>query len=103
MDRGQLTGHQVTGCRFILEDGAAHAVDSSELAFRLAGLGAFKEAFGKAAPVVMEPVMKVEIVAPSEFQGEFSVWIAIKRSNLTGAYRIRYWLCQPTERHHCRH
>lgn len=72
MDRGALTGHQVTGCRFILEDGAAHAVDSSELAFRLAGLGAFKEAFEKAAPVVMEPVMKVEIVAPAEFQGQYS-------------------------------
>jgi elongation factor G len=64
-----LTGHPVTGCRFVLEDGAAHAVDSSELAFRLAGLGAFKEAFMAAKPVVLEPVMRVEVVAPAEFQG----------------------------------
>ena len=60
----------MTGCRFILEDGSAHAVDSSELAFRIAGSGAFKEAFQKCRPVVMEPVMKVEIVAPIEFQGK---------------------------------
>jgi elongation factor G len=70
LERGQLTGHPVTGCRFILEDGAAHSVDSSELAFRLAGLGAFREAFMAARPVVMEPVMRVEVVAPIEFQGE---------------------------------
>lgn len=69
LERGPLTGHPVTGCKFILEDGAAHAVDSSELAFRLAGQGAFREAFAKASPVVLEPVMKVEIVAPIEFQG----------------------------------
>jgi elongation factor G len=69
LERGPLTGHPVTGVKFTLEDGAAHAVDSSELAFRLAGQGAFKEAFAKAGPVVLEPVMKVEIVAPIEFQG----------------------------------
>lgn len=69
LDRGPLTGHTVTGVKFILEDGAAHAVDSSELAFRLAGQGAFKEAFAKAGSVVLEPIMKVEIVAPIEFQG----------------------------------
>ena len=53
----------------MLEDGAAHQVDSSELAFRLAAQGAFKEAFPKGRPVVLEPVMKVDIVAPLEFQG----------------------------------
>lgn len=46
--------------------------DSSELAFRLAALGAFKEAFNKAGPVILEPVMTVEVVAPIEFQGEYS-------------------------------
>jgi elongation factor G len=69
LDRGQLTGHQINGCRFILEDGSAHVQDSNELSFRLAAIGAFKEAFAKAKPVVMEPVMTVEIVAPVEFQG----------------------------------
>ena len=69
IERGLLTGHQVTGCRFVLTDGAAHQVDSSELAFRLAAQGAFREAFSRGKPVVLEPIMKVEIVAPLEFQG----------------------------------
>jgi elongation factor G len=59
----------MTGVRFVLEDGQQHQVDSSELAFRLAGLGAVREAFPKAKPVVLEPVMSVEVVAPIEFQG----------------------------------
>lgn len=69
LDRGLITGHPITGCKFVLDDGSAHAVDSNELAFRLAAIGAFREAFNKAKPVVLEPVMTVEIVAPIEFQG----------------------------------
>ncbi|OCF42186.1 elongation factor G, mitochondrial [Kwoniella heveanensis CBS 569] len=69
LDRGLLTGHQISGCRFVLEDGSAHSVDSNELAFRLAAIGAFREAFQKAKPVILEPVMTVEVVAPIEFQG----------------------------------
>jgi elongation factor G len=69
LDRGQLTGHPISGCRFVLEDGLSHVVDSSELAFRQAAIGAFREAFPKASPVVLEPVMTVEVVAPIEFQG----------------------------------
>ncbi|KAL7419735.1 Elongation factor G, mitochondrial [Cryptotrichosporon argae] len=69
LDRGLITGHAINGVRLVLEDGAAHSVDSSELAFRLAALGAFREAFAKAGPTVLEPVMTVEIVAPLEFQG----------------------------------
>lgn len=59
----------MTGVRFVLEDGAAHSVDSSELAFRLATAGAFREAFQKALPTILEPKMTVEVVAPTEFQG----------------------------------
>ena len=69
LEKGALSGHQVTGVRFVLEDGAAHSVDSSELAFRLATAGAFREAFGKAAPLILEPRMSVEVTAPTEFQG----------------------------------
>ncbi|TNY20624.1 putative nuclear condensin complex protein [Rhodotorula diobovata] len=69
LERGILTGNPVSGCRFVLEDGAAHQVDSSELAFRLAAQGAFREAFPKGRPTVLEPIMRVEIVAPIEFQG----------------------------------
>ncbi|WRT63254.1 elongation factor G, mitochondrial [Kwoniella shivajii] len=69
LDRGLLTGHPISGCRFVLEDGSAHSVDSNELAFRLAAIGAFRESFQKSKPVILEPVMTVEVVAPIEFQG----------------------------------
>ncbi|UZJ54866.1 hypothetical protein CBS101457_004186 [Exobasidium rhododendri] len=69
LEKGNLSGHHVTGVRFVLEDGAAHSVDSSELAFRLATQGAFREAYQKAGAVILEPKMTVEVVAPVEFQG----------------------------------
>ncbi|KAF9929312.1 Elongation factor G, mitochondrial [Mortierella alpina] len=69
MQKGFLIGHPITGVRMVLEDGAAHAVDSSELAFKIATLNAFKEAYMKSSPVVMEPIMKVDVTAPIEFQG----------------------------------
>lgn len=69
LDRGQLTGHPINGTRFVLTDGQHHIVDSNELSFRLAALGAFRDAFPRAKPVVLEPVMTVEVVAPIEFQG----------------------------------
>ncbi|PWN87448.1 elongation factor G, mitochondrial [Acaromyces ingoldii] len=69
LEKGNLSGHSVTGVRFVLEDGAAHSVDSSELAFRLATIGAFREAFAKAQPLILEPKMTVEVIAPTEFQG----------------------------------
>lgn len=69
LEKGSLVGHPVNSVRFVLEDGSAHSVDSSELAFRLAGTGAFKDAYFKAAPVVLEPIMSVTVTAPVEFQG----------------------------------
>ncbi|TFK22494.1 elongation factor G, mitochondrial [Coprinopsis marcescibilis] len=68
LEKGSLTGNPISGVRFVLKDGAFHAVDSSELAFRLATIGAFREAFKQANAIILEPVMTVDVVAPSEFQ-----------------------------------
>jgi elongation factor G len=66
---GSLVGHAVQGVRFVLEDGASHVVDSNDVAFRLAAQGAFRQAYAQADPTVLEPIMAVEITAPTEFQG----------------------------------
>lgn len=99
LERGILTGHPISGCKFVLEDGAAHQVDSSELAFRLAAQGAFKEAFPKGNPVVLEPVMKVDIVAPLEFQGESraSSYLYSACTDPRTACRCRHWWYQSAQ------
>ncbi|KAI0781692.1 elongation factor G mitochondrial [Irpex lacteus] len=68
-EKGTLAGYPITGIRFVLKDGLEHVVDSSELAFRLATIGAVREVYLKMKPVVLEPIMSVEVVAPAEFQG----------------------------------
>jgi elongation factor G len=67
--KGSLCGASITGVRCVINDGAYHSVDSSDVAFQLAAVGAFKEAYMKAKPVIMEPIMKVAVEGPSEFQG----------------------------------
>lgn len=70
MEGGILAGYPLDDIKVTLYDGSYHDVDSSELAFKIAGSMAFKEAAQKANPVLLEPVMKVEIVAPEEYMGE---------------------------------
>ena len=67
--KGSLIGFPIVGVRCGINDGAAHAVDSSEMAFKTAALMGFREAYAKAGPTILEPIMKVEIDAPPEFQG----------------------------------
>ncbi len=67
--KGLLIGFPVTRVKVIVNDGNSHPVDSSERAFVQAAVGAFKQAYLKAAPVILEPVMKVSVESPSEFQG----------------------------------
>jgi elongation factor G len=67
--KGTMIGFPVVGIRCAINDGASHAVDSSEMAFKTAALMGFREAYSAAAPTILEPIMKVEIDAPSEFQG----------------------------------
>jgi len=67
--KGPLLGHKVLGASMVINDGATHAVDSSELAFKNATQQAFRKAFMAARPQVLEPLMKTTITAPNEFQG----------------------------------
>ena len=67
---GVLAGYPVDDIRIVLYDGSYHDVDSSELAFRIAGLMAFHDAARRAQPVLLEPVMRVEVVAPTECMGD---------------------------------
>jgi elongation factor G len=66
---GRLIGFPIVGVRAVVNDGASHDVDSSEQAFKTASLMGFREAYEKAGPVVLEPIMKLESQAPEEFQG----------------------------------
>lgn len=70
LDSGPLAGYPVTDLRVCLVDGSFHEVDSSEMAFKIAGSMALKEGVKKAKPVLLEPIMKVEVVSPEDFLGE---------------------------------
>ncbi|MFH0984710.1 MAG: elongation factor G [Candidatus Omnitrophota bacterium] len=67
---GVLAGYPVTDVRAIVYDGSYHDVDSSEIAFKMAGIFAFKEAFKRAKPVLLEPIMFVEVLVPEEYMGD---------------------------------
>ena len=66
---GPLAGYRIVGCKMCLDDGSYHDVDSSEMAFRIAAVDAFRQAFLKSRPCLREPVMAVEVETPTEFQG----------------------------------
>ncbi|MEU9501874.1 elongation factor G [Streptomyces sp. NPDC048196] len=70
MEFGVLAGYPLTGVKVTLLDGAFHEVDSSEMAFKIAGSMAFKEAARKASPALLEPMMKVEVTTPEDYMGD---------------------------------
>ena len=70
MEFGVLAGYPLVGVKVTLQDGAYHEVDSSELAFKIAGSMAFKEAARQASPAILEPMMSVEVTTPEEFMGD---------------------------------
>ncbi|HBI13921.1 MAG TPA: elongation factor G [Desulfobulbaceae bacterium] len=86
LDKGKLTGSPITGVRVVINDGSSHAVDSSDIAFQLAAIGGFKEGFSKAGPVIMEPIMKVAVEGPSEFQGAVMGSINQRRGIIVGTF-----------------
>lgn len=69
LNKGTYAGFPVVGVKVTVNDGAAHSVDSSDIAFQQAAIGAFREAYQKSNPVILEPLMRVVVETPSEFQG----------------------------------
>jgi elongation factor G len=84
MPKGRLIGFPVVNIKVVINDGAAHAVDSSDIAFQEAARGAFREAYAKASPVILEPVMKVAVEGPTEFQGAMTRTLNQRRGLITG-------------------
>lgn len=84
MQSGVLAGYQVVDVKVTLYDGSYHEVDSSEMAFKIAGSQAFKEAMRKADPVILEPIMKVVVIVPEEYMGDVMGDINAKRGQIGG-------------------
>jgi len=85
MTRGYVAGYKMEDVSVELVDGSYHDVDSSEIAFKLAGIQAFKEAAAKASPVILEPIMKVEVRTPEEYMGDIQGNISSKRGQIEGS------------------
>jgi len=87
MTSGVLAGYPVVGIRVKLIDGSYHDVDSSEIAFKIAGSMAFKEAARKASPVLLEPIMDVEVVVPQEYMGDVMADLNSRRGKVGGMFQ----------------
>ena len=85
LDRGVLIGFPVVGVEMELNDGGAHAVDSSDMAFQIAARAAFKETMPKAGPIILEPIMRVVVETPEEFQGGIQGGLVRRRGSIVGS------------------
>ena len=84
MQAGVLAGYPVVDCKVTLYDGSYHEVDSSEMAFKIAGSMAFKEAMRKADPVILEPIMEVTVNTPEEYMGDVIGDLNSRRGQIRG-------------------
>jgi elongation factor G len=82
--KGRLIGFPVIGLRVVLNDGAAHSVDSSDNAFQAAARGAFREVYPRAKPIILEPLMKLAVEGPAEFQGAVLKTVLQRRGTVIG-------------------
>jgi len=85
MDKGRLIGFPIVGVRAVLTDGNSHAVDSSDMAFQTASRMAFRDAYKRARPQILEPVMRVSVEGPGEFQGAIYKSLMQRRGTVLGS------------------
>ncbi|MDR1930450.1 MAG: elongation factor G [Treponema sp.] len=83
--KGSLIAFPVVNIRCVINDGQSHPVDSSDIAFQMAAIGAFREAYGKARPSILEPIMKVSVEGPTEFQGNIFASINQRRGIISAS------------------
>jgi len=83
-ETGVLAGYPVTDLKVILVDGSFHEVDSSEMAFKMAAIFAFREAMERGKPVLLEPIMRVEVVMPEEYLGDVLGQLSARRAEIQG-------------------
>ena len=82
LDKGNLIGFPMVGVKITLNDGSHHPVDSSDMAFKQAAIGAFRETINRCKPIILEPVMRVSVECPSEFQGSVLATLNQRRGNI---------------------
>ena len=89
LDKGSLIGFPVVGVKVTLKDGNHHPVDSSDMAFQTASIAAFREVYNKCRPIILEPIMRVSVESPSEFQGAVLATINQRRGIIHSATEDR--------------
>lgn len=83
--KGPVAGYEIIGVKMVLEDGSSHAVDSSDMAFQICARDCFRETFMKSKPVLLEPIMKVVVETPTEFQGSVIGDLSSRRGMVQGS------------------
>ncbi len=91
MKNGVLAGYPVVGVKAVLFDGSYHDVDSDELSFKMAGSYAFRDGFMKADPILLEPIMKVEVETPEDYMGDIMGDLNRRRGMVQGMDDLPWW------------